>query len=191
MFDCAKDVLAHHNEKVTLPQSERTAMRDRRNANRDRLRKGLKDKGKPAPREFKSQGSYAMKTMVQYPDKNYDIDDGVYFDKEVLVGERGAEMTALQARQMVRDAVDDGGFKTPPEVHKNCVRVHLRGRIPRRYARLPARDDEGRLRQRDLPSRAGKQRLEALGCARRDRLVRKRKQRAESRTRTTAGNCGG
>lgn len=127
MFDCAKDVLAHHNEKVTLPQSERTAMRDRRNANRDRLRKGLKDKGKPAPREFKSQGSYAMKTMVQYPDKNYDIDDGVYFDKEVLVGERGAEMTALQARQMVRDAVDDGGFKTPPEVHKNCVRVIYAG----------------------------------------------------------------
>ena len=25
---------------------------------------------------------------------------------------------------MVRDAVDDGGFKTPPEVHKNCVRVY-------------------------------------------------------------------
>lgn len=124
MFDCAKDVLAHHDEKVTLPQSERTAMRDRRNANRDRLKKGLKDQGKPAPREFKSQGSYAMKTMTQHLTKAYDIDDGVYFDKEVLVGERGAEMTALQARQMVRDAIDDGSFKTAPEVRKNCVRVH-------------------------------------------------------------------
>ncbi|SEE66237.1 hypothetical protein SAMN05519104_6949 [Rhizobiales bacterium GAS188] len=123
MYDCHKDVLAHHDKKVTLPQSERTEMRDRRNANRDRLKRGLKDKGKPAPREFKSQGSYAMKTMLQHPDNHYDIDDGVYFDKEALVGERGAEMTALQARQMVRDAIDDGGFKTPPEVHKNCVRV--------------------------------------------------------------------
>lgn len=124
MFDCADDVLAHHDEKVTLPQADRTTMRDRRNANRDRLKKGLKDQGKPAPREFKSQGSYAMKTMTQHPERDYDIDDGVYFDKEVLVGERGAEMSALQARQMVRDALDDGKFKTPPEVRNNCVRVY-------------------------------------------------------------------
>jgi hypothetical protein len=124
MHDCSEDILAHHNEKVTLPQSQRTTMRDHRNANRDRLKRGLSDMGKPAPREFKSQGSYAMKTMVQHPDKSYDIDDGVYFDKEALVGDRGAEMSALQARQMVRDALDDGGFKTPPEVRKNCVRVY-------------------------------------------------------------------
>jgi hypothetical protein len=32
-------------------------------------------------------------------------------------------MSALQARQMVRDALDDRSFKTPPEVRKNCVRV--------------------------------------------------------------------
>lgn len=124
MHDCADDVLAYHDEKVTLPQSERNTMRERRNANRDRLKKGLADKGKPDPREFKSQGSYAMKTMVQHPDKDYDIDDGVYFDKEALVGERGAEMSALQARQLVRDAVDDGSFNTPPEVRKNCVRIY-------------------------------------------------------------------
>jgi hypothetical protein len=124
MHDCADDVLAHHDEKVTLPQSDRTTMRERRDANRDRLKKGLSDQHKPAPREFKSQGSYAMKTMVQHPNKHYDIDDGVYFDKEVLIGERGAEMSALQARQMVRDALDDGSFKTPPEVRKNCVRVY-------------------------------------------------------------------
>jgi hypothetical protein len=124
MYDSAEDVLAHHDEKVTLPQSDRTTMRDRRDANRDRLTNGLKETGKPAPREFRSQGSYAMKTMVQHPDNDYDIDDGVYFDKEVLVGERGAELTALQARQMARDALDDGSFKTPPEVRANCVRVH-------------------------------------------------------------------
>ncbi len=124
MIDCSADVLAHHNDEVTLPQAEQTNMRERRDANRERLKRGLKDKGKPAPREFASQGSYAMKTMVQHPAKDYDIDDGVYFAKEVLVGERGAEMTALQARQMVRDALDDGSFKTPPEVRKNCVRVY-------------------------------------------------------------------
>lgn len=124
MHDCADDVLAHHDEKVTLRQADQDAMRERRNSNRDRLKRGLTSDGKPAPREFKSQGSYAMKTMVQHPEKDYDIDDGVYFDKEALVGERGAEMSALQSRQMVRDAVDDGSFKTPPEVRKNCVRIY-------------------------------------------------------------------
>ena len=97
MFDCADDVLAHHDEKVTLPQDERTAMHDRRNANRDRLKRGLKEANKPAPREFISQGSYAMKTMVQHPEYDYDIDDGVYFRKESLVGERGAEMSPCKS----------------------------------------------------------------------------------------------
>lgn len=124
MFDCAEDVLAYHDEKVTLPTPQQTKMRERRNANRDRVKKGLKDQGKSAVREFRSQGSYAMRTMIQHPDNAYDIDDGVYFDKEVLVGERGAEMSALQARQMVRDAVDDGSFKKKPEVRTNCVRVY-------------------------------------------------------------------
>ncbi|MGV1884942.1 cyclic GMP-AMP synthase DncV-like nucleotidyltransferase [Rhizobium sp. VS19-DR121] len=81
---------------------------------------------KPAVREFASQGSYAMKTMTQHPALDYDIDDGAYFDKTVLVGERGAEMTALQARQIVRDALDDGSFTTPPEARKNCVRVYYK-----------------------------------------------------------------
>jgi hypothetical protein len=124
MFDCSDDVLAHHDDEVTLSQSDRSEMRGRRDANRDRLKKGLKDKKKPAPREFVSQGSYAMKTMTQHPKRDYDIDDGTHFDKEVLLGDRGAEMSALQTRQMVRDAIDDGSFKAPPEVRTNCVRVY-------------------------------------------------------------------
>ena len=124
MFDCSKDVHAYHNQDVTLPKTEQDRMRSRRNANRDRLRKGLKKADKPGPIEYVAQGSYAMKTMVRDPASDYDIDDGVYFRKEDLVGPRGAEMTSLQARQMVRDAVDDGRFKQAPEVRSNCVRVN-------------------------------------------------------------------
>lgn len=123
MFDCSKDVRAYHDQQVTLPQAERTAMRDRRDANRRRLEKGLAENEDPQPDEFVKQGSYAMLTMIQHPANDYDIDDGVYFLKEDLVGNRGAEMTSLQARQMVRDAVDDGSFTRPPEVRRNCVRV--------------------------------------------------------------------
>ena len=123
MFDCAKDVRAYHDQNVTLPKSEQDAMRNRRNSNRTRLRKSLSNAGRPAPLEFVKQGSYAMKTMVRDDGNDYDIDDGVYFRKEDLVGDRGADMTSLQARQMVRDAVDDGKFKRAPEVRSNCVRV--------------------------------------------------------------------
>lgn len=125
MFNCAKDVRAYHDREVTLPKREQDAMRDRRNSNRARLLNGLRKAGRPAPLEFVKQGSYAMKTMVRDPD--YDIDDGVYFRKEDLMGDRGAEMTSLQARHMVRDAVDDGRFKNAPEVRPNCVRVFYEG----------------------------------------------------------------
>lgn len=124
MHDCANDIIAHHNEKVTLPQPYRNTMRAHRDANRVRMNNGLIKNGNPAPIECKSQGSYAMKTMVQHPENDYDIDDGIYFEKTSLIGDRGAEMTALQARKMVRDAVDDGRFNTAPEIIKNCVRIY-------------------------------------------------------------------
>jgi len=124
MFNCSDDVLAHHNDETTLPFTDRDNMRARRNTNRDRLKDGLSAKGLPSVLEFKSQGSYAMRTMVRHPDNDYDIDDGTYFDAAVLIGSRGGEMTALQARCMVRDAVDNGSFNKAPEVRTNCVRIY-------------------------------------------------------------------
>lgn len=123
MHDCSEDILAYHDERVTLPEAERTEMRTRRNSNRDKARRGLEREGDPVPIEFRSQGSYAMRTMVQHPSKDYDIDDGVYFWKEDLVDDKGHELSARQVKEMVRDAVDDGNFATPPSVRKNCVRV--------------------------------------------------------------------
>lgn len=124
MYDCSVDVKAFHNQEVTLPESEQTNMRKRRNSNRERLKNNLEENEKPTPYEHVSQGSYQMKTMLRDPDNDYDIDDGAYFKKSTLFGSKGAEMTSLQARQMVRDAMDDGRFKKPPEVRGNCVRVH-------------------------------------------------------------------
>lgn len=124
MFDCAKDVRAYHNDRVTLPKKDQDMMRNRRDSNRRRVKKGLMDAGKPAPLELVSQGSYAMKTMVWNPELDYDIDDGIYFLKEDLVGPMGGEMSPRQAREIVRDAVDDGSFKTAPEVRQNCVRIY-------------------------------------------------------------------
>ncbi len=124
MIDCGADVKAFHDEKVTLPGSEQDRMRERRNSNRDRLKRNLEKDEKPAPYEHVSQGNYQMKTTLRDENNDYDIDDGAYFKKGILVGDRGAEMSSLDTRKMVRDAMDDGSFKTPPEVKANCVRIH-------------------------------------------------------------------
>ena len=52
MYNCHDDIVAYHNEKVTLPKKEQDEMRNRRNTNRDRLKNGLKDYGEPAPSSF-------------------------------------------------------------------------------------------------------------------------------------------
>ncbi len=124
MKDCAKDVLAFHDEKATLPQTERTNMRDRRESSRDRIKSGLITNEEPAPQEFIKQGSYAMLTMVQDGANDYDIDDGVYFSQASLQGPNGGDKTARNARVMICDALSgDKRFSIEPEVKKNCVRV--------------------------------------------------------------------
>ena len=69
MINHAKDIIAFHKEEVTLPGREQAEMRDRRDANRRRLDRGLKRDGAPRPVECRSQGSHRMHTMVQQPDK--------------------------------------------------------------------------------------------------------------------------
>lgn len=123
MYDTADAVFAFHNNEVALPTTERRNMRTRRNNNRDRLRKGLAANSNPSPLGQHTQGSYAMHTMVQDNDTDYDIDDGVYFQKDKLVGPQGGEMSALTVRQMVCAALHDERFATAPAVLKNCVRV--------------------------------------------------------------------
>jgi hypothetical protein len=124
MYDSSAQVSGYHDAKVNLPSPERAAMRKRRDANRVRLKKGLADAEKPSPIGQRTQGSYAMHTMVQDADTDYDIDDGVYFRKDKLVGPNGGQMSALTVRQMICDALQDERFNTPPKVLKNCVRVH-------------------------------------------------------------------
>lgn len=124
MHDCHKEVLKYHNHNVTLPQSEQQEMRDRRDTNRKRLKDGLAKDKQPVPKDFQSQGSYAHRTMVQHPDKDYDIDDGVLFDMVDLKGPRGGDLSPNDAKNVVRNALQYGRFTVPPAVRTNCVRVY-------------------------------------------------------------------
>ena len=124
MKDCHADMLAFHEERVTLNRDERKEMQERRDSNRNRLKKGLERDEEPQPRMLKSQGSYAMWTMVQHKNKDYDIDDGIYFTMDALKGPNGGDRTPSAAKEMVRKAVHDNSFKTPPDVRTNCVRIY-------------------------------------------------------------------
>ncbi len=124
MIDCAQDIRNYHDDAVKLSEETRKKLRANRNANRDRLKANLTASEKPSPVRFQKQGSYAMRTTIQEADNAYDIDDGVVFKKDDLNGARGGEMSSLDARQMVCDALQDRRFSRKPEVLKNCVRVH-------------------------------------------------------------------
>jgi len=123
MHNCHAEILEYHDVYVTLSQSERNKMKDRRNANRNRINKSLDD-GAPKPIGFQTQGSYSMQTMVLDPGNDYDIDDGIYFNKEDLIGSRGAELTPRHVKQIICDAAQDSSFKRAPEIRANCIRVY-------------------------------------------------------------------
>ena len=124
MKDCNKDIRDYHRERVALTATQRQELKDRRDSNRDRLRSGLKKNENPAPKRSVTQGSFAMRTVTQEPNNAYDIDDGVVFTKESLKGARGGDMSPVNARKMVRDAVHSDSFAKAPEVKTNCVRVY-------------------------------------------------------------------
>ncbi len=124
IYDSAKEMTKYHNDKVRLSEEEKTKLRDYRDTNLERLSKGLDKNGDPAYIDKISQGSYAMHTINQHPDNDYDIDVGIIFDREDLKGSQGADKSALDARKMVCNAMQDDRFNTPPEVLKNCVRVY-------------------------------------------------------------------
>lgn len=124
MFDCARDIRNYHDDRVKISENTRDRLRENRNANRDRLKNNLKVKKKPLPLRFQKQGSSAMRTTIQEANNAYDIDDGVIFDKDDLKGDRGWDMTALEARQMVCGCLKDKRFNKEPEVLKNCVRIY-------------------------------------------------------------------
>ncbi len=122
-IDCHSEMTNFHRDNVTLSNKQQGEMRTRRDAGRTRLENGLNEAKKPQPKEVRSQGSYQMRTMVQDPDNDYDIDDGAYFSSDDLNDDAGAALTPLAARQRVCDAlVWDGRLKQEATVKRNCVR---------------------------------------------------------------------
>lgn len=121
--NCNAEMTTYHRDEVTLSLKQQQDMHAHRNAGRTRLENGLDTAGKPQPREVRSQGSYQMRTMVQDPENDYDIDDGAYFRHDDLKDDDGLHLSPLAARQRVCDALKwDGRFNQAAELKTNCVR---------------------------------------------------------------------
>lgn len=126
MFNCSKHLLAYHHDQVRLSRDELDKIRAKRDIVRNKIISGLNKTGNPLPIEFVPQGSYAMRTLVWDDHHDYDIDDGIYFDRAHMVGLRGAEVTSLVARKIVLDAAYKESFRNPPQCLKNCIRIFYR-----------------------------------------------------------------
>lgn len=128
MYDYGKQIRSFHDEKVVLPGSLSESLVGHRTANEDRLitrLPQLKEGVRVSKSSFKSQGSFAMRTIIQtkFESEEYDIDDGVVLWREDLEDEEGADMTAAGAKALVCNALQDSRFKRQPVTKTNCVRV--------------------------------------------------------------------
>lgn len=124
MYDCASDLTSFHNTHVRLSRPAQQKLAEYRETNKDRVEKGLEKLEKPMPLRYVNQGSYAMDTINQASNNDYDIDVGVVFTEDDLVGPQGGKLSPLEARKRIHEAVSDDKFKKAPVVKKNCVRIY-------------------------------------------------------------------
>ncbi len=121
--NCNSEIIGFHKTKVTLSKTDQDNMRTRRKAGRTRLESGLNIKKHPQPKEVASQGSYAMRTMIQDDDCDYDIDDGAYFKTDDLLDKKEVALTPKAARKRICEALKwDGRLTYDAQVKRNCVR---------------------------------------------------------------------
>lgn len=128
MFDYSTQLQKFFDKKITLPSDMRKMLLAHRKANADRLIKRLPElhpKIRIGESNFRSQGSFAMDTVIQtrFTDEEYDIDYGVVIRRSQLVNKDGSEMTAAAVHELVREALKDKRFRRQPKIMSNCVRV--------------------------------------------------------------------
>ena len=98
MFDMHKKLNQFYADHVRLGK-ERQTLAEHRDTNLDRLKAGLEKLEYPSSFDHRNQGSYAMHTINQHPEKDYDIDVAIIFAKDDLSSSRGegaqrSELTA-------------------------------------------------------------------------------------------------
>ncbi len=123
MANC-HDVFQKFYEAIKLDKSKRDNLESGKNALREKIRKHFKEEKKAAPPKFHTQGSYAMGTIINPVDGEYDIDDGIYLQN--LEQDKSKWPEPETVHQWILDAVDDH-TKDKPVDKRTCVRVIYAG----------------------------------------------------------------
>ncbi|MFT3940332.1 cyclic GMP-AMP synthase DncV-like nucleotidyltransferase [Rhodopseudomonas sp.] len=126
MKNCNDQVKAFERAEVRMSDDDRADIYGKAKTNRRRLRSGLDRNDDPKPIGSRTQGSHAMRTMIQNDRGDYDVDDGVYFSRDSLKDKDGNDKPASEARKMVCKALQDDRFADQPEALKNCVRIYYK-----------------------------------------------------------------
>lgn len=104
---------------VRLGKDRRSELATFRDNSITRMKSGLDKLGEAYPTTVKNQGGYAMHTLNQADNNDYDIDTALIFEEKDL------PKNAKKARERIRDAfLETGGqFKETPTARKNAVTV--------------------------------------------------------------------
>lgn len=119
MYNMDNELNTFYNDHVRLSKEDIKDLADYRDTNIERLKSGLEELDFPNSFESKDQGSYAMDTINQHPEKKYDIDEAVIFKKDDLPSD------PADARKQIEEAMREAGgnFLTPPKAKTNAVRI--------------------------------------------------------------------
>lgn len=125
MYDLHAKMNTFYHQHVRLPPEKRTELGDHRDTNLERLRQGLDKMSEQDgvayayPIRDPDQGSYAMHTLNQRPNQDYDIDVAIIFRETDLPS------APLDARKQIERAFQEAGgnFKRDPKARTNAVTV--------------------------------------------------------------------
>lgn len=135
MYNVHSEIFVFYDKYVRLDQATQSRLTTYRNTNVERLENGLTELGYAVPVRTCGQGSYAMHTMVQHADNDYDIDTAVIFERTDLPA------SPLKARQRILEGIKQSEvtFKRHPEARTNAVTIwyadghHIDLAVYRRY----------------------------------------------------------
>ncbi|MDV2884804.1 nucleotidyltransferase [Alkalihalophilus pseudofirmus] len=124
MYNLKSKFSTFYEEEVRLSDKEIESLREKKRKNVERLKDGLEEYNEENSTSYKvveviEQGSVAMRTVVQYDKKEYDIDVAVVFEADSI-----PEGTT-KVKKIVEDALKRkcSQFKASPIAKTNSVRV--------------------------------------------------------------------
>jgi hypothetical protein len=121
------------HDRIALTSGKKALLRTARNALRDKIRKHFRDVLKVNVPKFHGQGSYAMGTMVNPLNGEFDIDDGVYL-QHLDTSDKSDWPTPETVHRWLVQATD-GHTGQKPIDKRTCVRVRYAGQY---HVDLPA-----------------------------------------------------